>query len=233
MITKLIEYQSVDSELRAIEQELIASEDRKKGIAARKFLDTVSETLAELDEKAAAFDTAYTKYSDVYSRLSETQKEFGDLDEYNEEEELSFMMKKAQELMDELKSLEKQIAHLQEEIAALCDRYTALKKKTAAAQKQFRECGQKYTALKESKAGAQKEIQQRLAVLEKEVEPALMEQYKRKRADKIFPILYEYNGNGFCPQCRTELSGLAKSTLARNGFTECDNCGRLLYGAAK
>ena len=54
MMEKLLEYQSVDAELKAIEQELSANEDRKKGIAAKKFLDGVNDSLAELDAKIRA-----------------------------------------------------------------------------------------------------------------------------------------------------------------------------------
>jgi len=145
MIEKLLEYQQVDAELRAIEQELSSNEDRKKGIAAKKFLDTVNDSLAELNSKAVEFDNAYTKYTGVFNKLLETQKEFDSVSDYSNEDEINFVKKKAQELSDELKSLEKQIVRLQEEIVSLTEQYNALKKKTASAQKQFKECGQRYT----------------------------------------------------------------------------------------
>lgn len=227
---KLLEYQNIDAELKAIEQELSSNEDRKKGIVAKKFLDTVNDSLAELDAKAVEFDKAYTKYNEVFAKLAEVQKEFDNASEdYSGEDEINFVKKKAQELMDELKSLEKQIVHLQEEIVALTEQYNSLKKKTLAAQKQFKECGQKYTEFKATKAESQKEVSARLAKLEKEIDKKIMDLYKKKRADKIFPILYEYKGSGFCPNCRTEISKLAESKLVKEGVIECDNCGRLLY----
>ena len=226
---KILEYQKVDAELRALEQELSANEDRKKGIVAKKFLDTVNDTLTELDRKASEFENAFKKYGEAYAKLLETQGEFDGLDDYAEEEEINFMKKKAQELLDELKRLEKSILHLQEEIGSLTDQYNTLKRKTAAAQKQLKESGQKYNEFKASKADAQKEILSRLAVIEKDVDAELMKLYKQKRADKIFPIMFEYGGKGFCPNCRTEISKLAESNLAKNGVIVCDNCGRILY----
>lgn len=225
----MLEYQRIDAGLRAIEQELLASEDRKKGISAKKFLDTVNDNLSALDRKAAEFDNAYTKYMEAYAKLAETQREFDDLDEYTSEDEINYMKKKAQELYDEFKRLEQSIAHLQEEIIALTEQYNTLKKKTASAQKQFKESGQKYTEFKASKADAQKEIQAQLAALEKEVDPKVLALYKEKRAEKMFPILFEYAGTGFCPNCRTEISKLSESNLAKNGIIVCDNCGRILY----
>lgn len=228
MIEKLLEYQQVDEQLRAIEQELSSSEDRKKGISAKKFLDTVNDSLAELNDKAIEFDNAYTRYTGVFNRLLEVQREFEGASEYTSEDEIKFVKKKAQELSEELKELEKQIVRLQSEIISLTEQYNTLKKKTAAAQKQFKESGQRYTELKASKADAQNEIKTRLAKIEKDIEPEAMELYKKKRADKIYPILFEYKGTGFCPNCRTEISKLAESKIG-NGVVPCDNCGRLLY----
>lgn len=230
MMEKLLEYQSVDAELKAIEQELSANEDRKKGIAAKKFLDGVNDSLAELDAKAAEFDSAYTKYTQAYAKLCEVQQEFeGTAGDYSGEDEIVFIKKKAQELMDELKALEKQIVRLQEEILSITEQYNGLKKKTLAAQKQFKECGQKYMEFKESKAEAKNKIAEKLLKLEKDIPEDLMEVYKKKRADKIYPILYEYNGSGFCPYCRTEIPRLSESNMAKNGYVSCDNCGRILY----
>ena len=230
MMEKILEYQAVDAELKAIEQELASNEDRKKGIAAKKFLDGVNDSLADLDNKAAEFDSAYTKYTEAYAKLCEIQKEFDNAsDDYTGEDEINFVKKKAQELMDELKLLEKQIVRLQEEIVAITEQYNSLKKKTLAAQKQFKESGQKYTEFKESKAEAKNKIVQKLAEIEKEIPTELMEEYKKKRADKIYPILYEYKGSGFCPYCRTEIPRLSESNMTKNGYVSCDNCGRILY----
>lgn len=230
MLDKLIEYQSVDAELRAIEQELSGSEDRKKGVAAKKFLDTVNDVLAELDRKAQEFDAAYKKYAEGFNQLNETQKEFEGLnDTYTEEDEINFVKKKAQELMSQLKALEEKLVRLQEEITSLTNEYNNLKKKTLVAQKQFKECGQKYTELKASKASAQAEIQARLQAIRKDIPKEVMEAYDKRRADKVFPIVYEIVTAGFCPSCRTEISMLAASKLTKDGFIVCDNCGRLIY----
>jgi hypothetical protein len=72
---KLLEYQQVDAELKAVENELSSNEDRKKGIAAKKFLDTVNDSLAELDAKIRA----------MKDTLPDTTEEF-ELDEDDDDE---------------------------------------------------------------------------------------------------------------------------------------------------
>ncbi len=53
MIEELLKYQEVDAELRKIETELAGNEARKKAVAAKKFLESVDESVNMLDVKAA------------------------------------------------------------------------------------------------------------------------------------------------------------------------------------
>ena len=45
MIDELLKYQEADGKLRAIEQEIAATDERKKYMAARKFLEKAPEKL--------------------------------------------------------------------------------------------------------------------------------------------------------------------------------------------
>ena len=53
MIDELLQYQEADGRLRAVEQEIAATDERKKYISARKFLEKAPEKLDALDAKAA------------------------------------------------------------------------------------------------------------------------------------------------------------------------------------
>ena len=52
MVNKLLKYQEVDAGLRKIEIELSSSEERKKAISAKKFLDGVEETIVKLNTRS-------------------------------------------------------------------------------------------------------------------------------------------------------------------------------------
>ncbi|MBO5928061.1 MAG: hypothetical protein J6Q32_04330, partial [Clostridia bacterium] len=58
MIQALVGYQEKDVELFKIEKELLESEDRKKAITAKKYLESVEENLSKLDFKAGELDMA-------------------------------------------------------------------------------------------------------------------------------------------------------------------------------
>ena len=59
MINKLLKYQEVDGQLREIEKELSRSEERKKAVEAKKYLDGVEESVNKLDDKASELLLAY------------------------------------------------------------------------------------------------------------------------------------------------------------------------------
>ena len=59
MIKALLNYQTEDANLRKIEAELMGSEDRKKAVSAKKFLDAVPESLEKLNELSQSLSAEY------------------------------------------------------------------------------------------------------------------------------------------------------------------------------
>ena len=55
-----------------------------------------------------------------------------------------------------------------------------------------------------------------------------MDRYLKKRAGKIYPVLYEVKGN-VCGACRMELSMSTMNKLKGGAVVDCDQCGRMLY----
>ena len=61
-----------------------------------------------------------------------------------------------------------------------------------------------------------------------EFDDALMERYLKKRADKIYPVVYAVKGNN-CGACGMELPMSEKNKLKNGAVIECEQCGRMLY----
>ena len=55
-------------------------------------------------------------------------------------------------------------------------------------------------------------MKKQLSILEKEVEPTIMAEYKKKRNDNIFPVLVELENGNFCGRCRMEQPKVAHLT---------------------
>ena len=229
MIEQLLKYQDVDAGLRKIEMELSGSEARKKAVSAKKFLESVDETVAKLDVKAAELAHIYENLRNESKVLSDQREEFiGALEHAEDENALNYLAKKADELYVKIKNLSQETAKVAETMQAVYKEYATVRANIKTAQTQYTENGKIYNDLKASKQDERNKIESELKELEKTVDAGLMERYKAKRANKIFPIIYQTNGD-FCGACNMELP---KSTLAKlkNGdVIECDNCNRLLF----
>ena len=229
MIKALKEYQVQDAKLREIEKVLSGSEERKKTISAKKYLEGVEENVNKLDLRAAELNATFVKATENQLKLKEQQVEIAEaIERVEDEKEASFLIKKAEELIGKIKNLTNEMNKVMEEIQNLVKEYASIKKTTKVAQTQYKENAEKYNALKESYKEERSAIEKELEELKKNVDPALMERYLQKRANKIYPILYEVKGN-ICGACRMELP-MSELTKLKNGeVIDCDQCGRLLY----
>ncbi len=59
MIDELLKYQEADGKLRAIEQEIASTDERKKYVVARKFLEKAPEKLDALGKAAYRLSDRY------------------------------------------------------------------------------------------------------------------------------------------------------------------------------
>ena len=74
----IVKYQETDKKLKLIEDELNGSEDAKKFFTARKFLQTVKEKLAELDQKAKVLTDNYNALLSEAKSLELSAKSYED-----------------------------------------------------------------------------------------------------------------------------------------------------------
>lgn len=232
MIDQLLEYQNIDSKLREIETEISQSEERKKAVSAQNFLKSVNDNIALLEKRAEELAGKYNESLSMYKKLDDETKEYDDVDNIDDVEQLGYIRKKAQELNDEIENLANGIEQISREIAAVLKEFSQLKAKTKEAKTQYSEYVPKYNALKASKEDEIKNIKAELAKIEKQIPKEDMELYKAKRKDKIFPILYSVQVFGkkpHCSRCGTEFPMACFESLKKGSLVECDSCHRLVY----
>ncbi len=229
MLEAILKYQTRDSDLKRIENELSGSEERKKAVIAKKFLENVEDNLDRLDARAAELAAAFEGASEKQTKIKEQQDEFARaLETVEDDTEAHYLLKKAEELLTKIKQLGEEAAKISAELQSVMKDYKILKNNTKAMQSQYAENGKKYNELVAARKEEKEKIEKELAELRKNVEPALMEKYLKKRADKIFPVLFEVKGE-VCGACNMQLP-LSEITRLKNGeVIECDQCRRLLY----
>lgn len=229
MVKELLNYQEIDAKLKKIESELSGSEERKKAVSAKKYLDSVEENVNKLDAKAFELANAYKEALANQQKLTEQESDLSKtLAEVADQTEAEYLLKKAGEILNKIKSINAEVSRISNEIQAILKEYATIKSTTKAAQAQYTEYGKKYNDLKASKQEERQKIEAELLAIAKKVKPELMELYLKKRAEKLYPILYEANGE-ICGCCNMQLSMADISKLKNGEVIECDQCRRLLY----
>ena len=229
MIEALLNYQAADAKLRKIEKTLGESEERKKAMSAKKYLEGVEESVNKLDVRAAELIGLYESTTAEQLKLKEQEAVIAEsLDSVADEKEAQYLLKKAEELIGKIKSLGAKANKLLESIQAVIKEYSTIKNTTKAAKAQYAENAEKYNALKESVKAEKEAIEKELERLKGKVDGALMDRYLKKRAGKIYPVLYEVRGD-VCGACNMQLPMSEMNKLKNGEIIDCDQCGRLLY----
>lgn len=230
MIDELLKYQEADGKLRAIEQEIASTDERKKYMTARKFLEKAPEKLSALDARATEFRHLFEQLEKKYSEIADTIKDYENLDEMVDEQggDIAFYKKNASQIADSLKSLKAEINKLAAQIEKTASEYAEAKKQTIAMQRQYKEYKEKYAKIKESRAADVAAAEKELKELAAAVPAETLKKYEAKRKEKLFPVVSEVSGNR-CPQCGMELSLAERSKLESGSFIECDSCHRILF----
>lgn len=230
MIKSLLEYQKVDTELREIEVSLKQSDERKKASSAKNFLNGANESVAKLDQRAEELASKFNASLKLLSQLEDEAKEYEGINDMDEDQ-LSYVKKKSQALTEEINNLASQIDNLSKEIESVLREFAQLKADIKKAKAQYSEYGPKYNELKASKEGEINQIKARLQKLESGIDAEILDKYKQRRNDKIFPVLNEareMSKHAYC-RCGTELSLTDYGNLKNGSIVECDSCHRLLY----
>ena len=229
MVKALLAYQIQDAKLKEIEKTLAGSEERKKMSSAKKYILGVEDNVNKLDDRALELKGIYAKTAEEQKKLQEQQIELAEaISSVNDEKEASFLIKKADELIAKIKALNSQASKIAEEIKSLVAEYDKIKATTKAAQVQYKENADKYKELENSLKEEKESVEKELSALKKEVDANLMERYLKKRADKMYPIIYAVKGNS-CGACRMELSMADMNKLKNGEIIDCEQCGRMIY----
>lgn len=225
----ILQYQETDAKLYKLEREIAGCDERKEYVKFKKFLEAAPEKLDSLEVKAAALQSEAAELTKQYTRVEEALNDFEHLDELvTEGADIAFYKKKAQALVDQLKKLKADFATLTANVKATDEEYKKLKKQVLAAQKQYGEASEKYKAVKTSRDPERKALEADLAKIEKDVPPQMLEIYKTKRKEKIFPVVGELVGMR-CPFCSMEPPLAARNQLTGGASIECDNCHRIIF----
>ena len=227
----ILKYQEIDAKIYKIEREVAGSEERKEYGKVKKFLEVAPEKLDALEAKARGLRSEADELLKQYTRLEETLKDFDNIDELvTGGADISFYKKKAQTKVEQLKKMKADLGVLVAAIKETDEEYQKLKKQVLSIEKKAPEISKKYKELKAAKDAEKKPFEEELSTIEKEIPAQMLDVYKMKRKEKIFPVVGQIMG-GRCPYCSMDLPIAARSKLSGGGWIECENhiCNRILF----
>ena len=226
-IKKLLEFQEADFAVDAAEKQVksskerktanamkqryeIAVEERKKLIGARDLAEKEMETISqEIDKLVTLSQTDRTK--DIPEDSEAIKKLLAEIDK----------------LMNSFKKVEEKLSKLDAQVIEN--------------EKKINEYGAIATKAKEefnlNKAGYEKLLQEAKPEIDrlkqvrdekaKEVDKYLFDKYQKLKANKIVPTAPLNNSR--CGGCHMEMPSFTVSNAVKNGYCECENCGRITY----
>ncbi len=224
----LLEYQKLDGELRKIDLELGATEEKKKLNQAKVIMRNAELRIAAQDKRAVELKQLRDS---LIARVDETSKAIA---EYSDVEELvegggdvSFYKKSAQQLMDRVRAMKAELNGMLDEIEKLTAEYKKLMEQGKQMNKQRKEYSEKYKEVQSRYADTVASLTKQMEETARKIPPEMLERYKQKRNEKVFPVLVPLNGD-MCV-CGMDLPLAQRNRLAGGNVIECENCHRFIY----
>lgn len=228
-ITKILDYQKLDSELFKLEKSLRDNPNKKlanemsnnaKNAQQRSFAleDKAGNLIKEVETVKKQFETQTQKLEQIMAK---------DMEKLSKEE-VDNLISVKEKLAQNLNILDKNLTKLAENVNTVLAEFNKTLKVYNMAREKFAESKAKYDKDVKDVEPAKQKLEKELAALEKSVEPSLMSKYKQRRSDNLFPVFVPLNGNS-CGGCHMELPFAQISKLKSDGVYTCEHCHRVIY----
>lgn len=230
MLEKILEYQATELELMNLENEISKSKDRERATEIQQSLKNQHAKLVSLEGEAKKVNDSYQKatkkYEEYMKKLEALENEIKNADP----EKVEQYSKLYKDFASVGVALEKDIQTIYANVQQISKAYEDIILKSKTDREKFDKFKASYSKLKAEKEPKILEVKQKIASLEKQLEPKLLSVYKQKREGRIFPVFVPLSNNK-CGGCRMEISAskLGQMKSKELGTIECENCGRIVY----
>ena len=230
MLDKILEYQTLDSQIKAIELELSSTEERKRSRALLQFLKETEEKLKKMEQYVSEIAIKYNSIKEQYDTNSKLLKEYSvAVNNVLDEDELNYLRKKYENLVHVITNIEKEINAIMQEANSIAKQFDECKAKLPVAKKQYAEVKEKFDAIRKQKEPEISEIQRKKSELEKFIPADVLTLYKELRDQNISRPFVKLEEPNRCGGCRMELSMDKMSTIESKGYIRCESCHRVIY----
>ena len=226
MNEEILKYQEIDGKLLKIEREYAALPERAKATQMQNILRDGQSRLLVIEQNAQKtvenFNKAKAYYDDLVVKIETLSKSV----DPNNLEKIKELQKTQNSFYSMLEKLEKELTRINAQLTMVNNEYGSVIKNAKAAKVNLDALKVK---MNEQRSVFEPQILKLKADLtdqEKKVDKKILEIYKAKRENK-FPVIVKVV-NGTCGGCRMAISASKMQKFEKDGYMECENCGRII-----
>lgn len=228
-ISKMLDYQKLDSELFKLEKSLRDSQHKAQASQMQDTAKKAQERSNQLENKAEALYGEIDKMRNQYIVQQKKMEEIFSKNVDNlSKEEVDALLQVKDKLASNLVILDKNLTRLAESVNAVLADFNKTVKVYNMARETYAKSKGAYDAQLQEIEPKRKEIMEKLQEIAKTVDPKLMEQYTKRRKDNIFPVMVPVRDSS-CGGCHMELPVSMMNKLKEEGVLSCEHCRRIIY----
>lgn len=226
-IKKLLEYQEADFAVDAAERQIKASKERKTANAMKQRFEIAVEERKKLISARDTAEKEMENISNEIDKLTSIAQTDRIKDIPEDSEAINKLIAEIDKLMASLKKCDDKINKLDDSVAEnekKINEYAAIANK---AKEEFNVNKAGYEKLLKEAKPEIDELKAKRDKISADVDKALLEKYLRLKKNKIVPTAPLQNSR--CGGCHMEMPSFTVSNAVKNGYCECENCGRITY----
>lgn len=226
-IKKLLEFQEADFAVDAAEKQVKSSKERKTANEMKQRFEIAVEERKKL---IASRDDAEKELEGIAAeidKLTGLSQADRTKDAPEDSEAINKLIAEIDKLMASFKKLEEKIKNLD---SLVNENEKKINKYAAIATKAKEEFNVNKAGYEKLLQEAKPEIDKLKALRDekaKDVDKYLLEKYQKLKANKIVPTAPLKDSR--CGGCHMEMPSFTVSNAVKNGYCECENCGRITY----
>ena len=230
---KMLEYQKIDQEILALENEVNKSKERANLVAAKNNIAKSTDIITNLKNEAATLLANFNNVQDKIEKLKTELDEYeGVLEGVQDVAETDYHIKKVNAIVDSISALEREVALSSKRIDDINEKYKKTWDQGVKDTAVFKVAKAEYDALVEKYRPQVAEKVKARDALKDGFTDKMFELYTALKNGKKLPALVPYDGktSGCCPRCGMEVANDTLAKLKNPGdFAECPNCRRILF----
>lgn len=226
-VKRLLEYQEADFAVEKAEKKVKSSKERKAANLNKQRYEVAVEERKKLVSARDAAEKEMKNIAVEVDKLVALANADRAANIPDDRSAISKLISEIDKLMSSLKKLEDKIKKFDVAIIENEKRINEFAAIATKAKEDFNINKIEYDKLLQQ---AKPEIDRLKAVrdgLQKDVDAALLNKYTNLRKNKIVPTAPLQNSR--CGGCHMEMPSFTVSNAIKNGYCECENCGRIIY----